>query len=327
MSVEPRRACVQDDLDAQIEYVLQKGHLTEAQCQALCEAAHKLLQEEPNCVQVQCPVTIVGDVHGQFQDVKEMLHICGPPPDTNYLFLGDYVDRGRCSVRTVTLAFLLKVRYPERVVLLRGNHECRQITQVYGFYEECMRLYGNTSIWKVFTEAFDYLPLTAVLENRIFCTHAGLSPSLPSLDDIGQLDRVQEVPHSGPICDLLWSDPNDVPGWCFSVRGAGFQFGQDITEQFLHANGLTLIVRGHQVVPDGYQWSHDKSLVTVFSAPNYCYCNGNRAAVMDIDEHMEYMFTQFDESPFTDKDPLPNPRMVDYFGDSLSFAPIETAKL
>jgi len=318
----PQGAPVQDELDAQIEYVLKEGVLTEAQCEALCERAHRLLQDEPNCVQARSPITIVGDVHGQFEDVKEMLNICGPPPDTNYLFLGDYVDRGLCSVRTVTLVFLLKVRHPQRVVLLRGNHETRQITQVYGFYEESVRLYGNARVWQAFVDVFDYLPLTAVVENRIFCTHAGLSPSLSTLDDIGHLDRIQEVPHNGPICDLLWSDPTDTPGWSFSARGAGFQFGQDVSEQFNHVNGLTLIARGHQVVPDGYQWAHGRCLVTVFSAPNYCYMQGNRAAVMDVDENLECGFRQFDESPFRDKEPTSGRSAApDYFGDYVLWPP------
>lgn len=288
---------VHDDLDAQIDHVLNRGELTAEQCRLLCEAARSVLEDEPNCVQVRCPVTVVGDLHGQFQDVKEMLSISGTPPETNYLFLGDYVDRGECSVRTVSLAFLWKVRYRERVALLRGNHECRQITQAYGFYDECLRIYGSGSVWKAFTSTFDYLPLTAVIDGQVFCPHAGLSPSLASIDDVRQLDRFQETPHEGPMCDLLWSDPVDQPGWYMSKRGAGYEFGQDVSEHFNHQNGLKLIVRAHQLVMDGFQWCHDKSVVTVFSAPNYCYRCGNQGAVMDIDEHLEYVFRQFDQAP------------------------------
>lgn len=146
-------------------------------------------------------------------------------PDTNYLFLGDYVDRGYYSVETVCLLLALKVRYKDRITILRGNHESRNITQNYGFYDECVRKYENTATWKMFTDLFDYLPLTAVVENQIFGTHGGLSPSVDTLDHIRKLDRVQEVPHEGAICDLLWSDPDERCGYNVSPRGAGWNFG------------------------------------------------------------------------------------------------------
>lgn len=115
----------------------------------------------------------------------------------------------------------------------------------YGFYDECLRKYGNANVWKVFTELFDYLPLTAVVEGQIFCLHGGLSPSIDTLDQIRQLDRIQEMPQEGPMCDLLWSDPDDRCGWGISPRGAGYSFGQDISEQFNHANNLSRIARAH----------------------------------------------------------------------------------
>jgi diadenosine tetraphosphatase ApaH/serine/threonine PP2A family protein phosphatase len=165
---------------------------------------------------------VCGDVHGQFHDLMELFRIGGRCPDTNYLFMGDYVDRGYYSVETVTLLVALKVRWRERVTILRGNHESRQITQVYGFYDECLRKYGSADVWKMFTDLFDYLPVTAVIENQIFCLHGGLSPSIDTLDVARALERVQEVPHEGPMCDLVWSDPDQRPGWGISPRGAGF---------------------------------------------------------------------------------------------------------
>ena len=220
-------------------------------------------------------------------------------------YVGDYVDRGYYSVETVTLLVALKIRYPQRITILRGNHESRQITQVYGFYDECLRKYGNASVWKYFTDLFDYLPLTALIDNQIFCLHGGLSPSIDTLDNIRALDRIQEVPHEGPMCDLLWSDPDDRCGWGISPRGAGYTFGQDISEAFNHNNGLTLVARAHQLVMEGYNWSQDRNVVTIFSgivtslsnslkililipAPNYCYRCGNQAAIMEIDEHLKY---------------------------------------
>ncbi|KAK9435104.1 serine/threonine-protein phosphatase PP2A catalytic subunit [Metarhizium brunneum] len=260
----------------------------------------------------KCPVTVCGDIHGQFHDLMELFKIGGPNPDTNYLFMGDYVDRGYYSVETVTLLVALKIRYPQRITILRGNHESRQITQVYGFYDECLRKYGNANVWKYFTDLFDYLPLTALIDNQIFCLHGGLSPSIDTLDNIRALDRIQEVPHEGPMCDLLWSDPDDRCGWGISPRGAGYTFGQDISEAFNHNNGLTLIARAHQLVMEGYNWSQDRNVVTIFSAPNYCYRCGNQAAIMEIDEHLKYTFLQFDPCPRAGE-PMVSRRTPDYF--------------
>ncbi|RHZ22742.1 hypothetical protein DYB26_014960, partial [Aphanomyces astaci] len=275
-------------LDAWCEKLLTCQPLSEPEVVRLCARAKEVLRNESNVQPVRCPVTVCGDVHGQFHDLMELFRIGGHAPDTNYLFMGDYVDRGYYSVETVTLLVALKVRYKDRVFILRGNHESRQITQVYGFYDECLRKYGTPNVWRQFTEVFDYLPLTAVVENQIFCLHGGLSPSIDTLDHIRALDRVQEVPHEGPMCDLLWSDPDDRSGWGISPRGAGYTFGQDISDQFNHANGLTLVSRAHQLVMEGYNWSHKMNVVTIFSAPNYCYRCGNEAAIMEIDEQMKY---------------------------------------
>ncbi|KAH8639933.1 serine threonine-protein phosphatase pp2a catalytic subunit [Alternaria alternata] len=199
----------------------------------------------------------------------------GTPGRVQRTASGDYVDRGYFSVETVTLLVALKIRYPQRITILRGNHESRQITQVYGFYDECLRKYGNANVWKYFTDLFDYLPLTALIDNQIFCLHGGLSPSIDTLDNIRALDRIQEVPHEGPMCDLLWSDPDDRCGWGISPRGAGYTFGQDISEAFNHNNGLTLVARAHQLVMEGYNWSQDRNVVTIFSA-----CNSTLAHVL-----------------------------------------------
>ncbi|KAK3400058.1 Serine/threonine-protein phosphatase PP2A catalytic subunit [Sordaria brevicollis] len=275
-------------------------------------SAREVLQDESNVQPVKCPVTVCGDIHGQFHDLMELFKIGGSNPDTNYLFMGDYVDRGYYSVETVTLLVALKIRYPNRITILRGNHESRQITQVYGFYDECLRKYGNANVWKYFTDLFDYLPLTALIDNQIFCLHGGLSPSIDTLDNIRALDRIQEVPHEGPMCDLLWSDPDDRCGWGISPRGAGYTFGQDISEAFNHNNGLTLIARAHQLVMEGYNWSQDRNVVTIFSAPNYCYRCGNQAAIMEIDEHLKYTFLQFDPCPRAGE-PMVSRRTPDYF--------------
>lgn len=217
-------------LDRQLTLLKECKPLTENEVKDLCEKAKEILTKEQNVQPVRCPVTICGDIHGQFHDLIELFLIGGNCPDTNYLFMGDYVDRGYYSVETVTLLVAMKVRFRDRITILRGNHESRQITQVYGFYDECQRKYGNANVWKYFTELFDLLPLTSVVENEIFSLHGGLSPSLETLDQIRNLDRIQEVPHEGPMCDLLWSDPDERTGWGISPRGAGYTFGQDISE-------------------------------------------------------------------------------------------------
>mmetsp|Transcript_31853 Transcript_31853/g.82463 ORF Transcript_31853/g.82463 Transcript_31853/m.82463 type:complete len:311 (-) Transcript_31853:37-969(-) len=288
-----------DMLDTWIESLMSCTPLAEPQVKQLCDKAREILMEENNVQPVRCPVTVCGDVHGQFHDLLELFKIAGPFPDTNYLFMGDYVDRGYHSVETVTLLVALKVRHKDRITILRGNHESRQITQVYGFYDECLRKYGNAKVWQYFTDLFDYLPLTALVENEVFCLHGGLSPTLETLDQVRSLDRVQEVPHEGPMCDLLWSDPDDRYGWGISPRGAGYTFGQDISEQFNYTNGLKLVARAHQLVMEGYNWCHDKNVVTIFSAPNYCYRCGNVAAILSFDENMdakEKIFTESEEN-------------------------------
>ncbi|KAK8105879.1 serine/threonine-protein phosphatase PP2A catalytic subunit [Apiospora kogelbergensis] len=305
-------------LDGWIESLMSCKQLAEADVQRLCEKAREVLQDESNVQPVKCPVTVCGDIHGQFHDLMELFKIGGPNPDTNYLFMGDYVDRGYYSVETVTLLVALKIRYPQRITILRGNHESRQITQVYGFYDECLRKYGNANVWKFFTDLFDYLPLTALIDNQIFCLHGGLSPSIDTLDNIRALDRIQEVPHEGPMCDLLWSDPDDRCGWGISppwcrihlrpghLRGLQPQQRLDAYCQSPSARhgGIQLVSRQecrHHILRSNSE-----------SAPNYCYRCGNQAAIMEIDEHLKYTFLQFDPCPRAGE-PMVSRRTPDYF--------------
>ncbi|KAG8140572.1 hypothetical protein E2320_003230 [Naja naja] len=208
--------------------------------------------------------------------------------------MGDFVDRGFYSVETFLLLLALKVRYPDRITLIRGNHESRQITQVYGFYDECLRKYGSVTVWRYCTEIFDYLSLSAIIDGKIFCVHGGLSPSIQTLDQIRTIDRKQEVPHDGPMCDLLWSDPEDTTGWGVSPRGAGYLFGSDVVAQFNAANDIDMICRAHQLVMEGYKWHFNETVLTVWSAPNYCYRCGNVAAILELDEHLQKEFIIFE---------------------------------
>ncbi|CBZ51632.1 hypothetical protein NCLIV_014260 [Neospora caninum Liverpool] len=284
-------------LDRQIEQLRRCECIPEREVKALCAKAKEILVEESNVQRVDVPVTICGDIHGQFYDLLELFRVGNFLPETSYLFLGDFVDRGYFSVETFLFLLALKVRYPDRITLIRGNHESRQITQVYGFYDECLRKYGSSTVWRYCTEVFDYLALAAIIDDRLFALHGGLSPAISSVDEIRSIDRKQEVPHEGPMCDLLWSDPEDMQGWGYSPRGAGYLFGADIVKAFCHTNNIEIIARAHQLVMDGYKWWFGKKLVTVWSAPNYCYRCGNVATVMELDEQLNYQFKTFEAAP------------------------------
>lgn len=246
---------------------------------------------------VNSPVTVCGDIHGQFHDLLKLFDEGGQIPSTNYIFMGDFVDRGYNSLEVFTMLMLCKARYPAHVTLLRGNHESRQITQVYGFYDECQRKYGNANAWRYCTEVFDFLTLSAIIDGRVLCVHGGLSPDLRTLDQIRIIDRLCEIPHEGPFCDLMWSDPEDVGTWAVSPRGAGWLFGEKVATEFNHVNGLELICRAHQLVQEGLKYMFsDRSLVTVWSAPNYCYRCGNVASMLSFDESLNREVKYFTET-------------------------------
>ncbi|KAL1413646.1 Serine/threonine-protein phosphatase PP-X isozyme 1 [Vanrija pseudolonga] len=302
------------DLDKQIEQLKRCEIIPEAAVKELCLKAKEILMDEGNIQYVDSPVTICGDIHGQFFDLMELFKIGGQCPETNYIFMGDFVDRGFYSVETFLLLLILKVRYPDRITLIRGNHESRQITQVYGFYDECQRKYGSSNVWRYCTDVFDFLSLAAVVDGRILCVHGGLSPQLVRLDQIRAIDRKQEVPHEGVFCDLLWSDPDDISGWGMSPRGAGFLFGGDVVEGFCHNNDIELIARAHQLVMEGYKLMFGQKIVTVWSAPNYCYRCGNVASILELNEDLRQEYKVFEAAqPDVKSVPQKRPHMLEYF--------------
>eukprot|EP00934_Nitzschia_sp_Nitz4_P004535 Nitzschia sp. Nitz4//scaffold151_size53849//41602//42648//NITZ4_006729-RA/size53849-snap-gene-0.33-mRNA-1//-1//CDS//3329537162//4525//frame0 len=271
------------DVDACIA-TLQSGEcVSERELRQLCQYVGELLMEESNVQPVSSPVTIVGDLHGQFFDLLNLLKVGGWPPSTSYIFLGDFVDRGHNSVETLSLLLCLKLKYPGNITLLRGNHESRQITQVYGFYDECLRKYGNASVWRHCVQCFDCFGLAALVDEEVLCVHGGLSPDVRTLDQVRAIDRNQEIPHEGAFCDLVWSDPEDIyTSWQMSPRGAGYLFGKRVTDEFHQVNNLQFLARAHQLVLEGRRYHFDQRLVTVWSAPNYCYRCGNVAAILEI---------------------------------------------
>ncbi|KAJ2380325.1 serine/threonine protein phosphatase Pzh1 [Coemansia sp. RSA 2611] len=253
---------------------------------AVCHAAREVFLAQPTLLQLAAPVKITGDIHGQYTDLLRLFDKCGYPPHCNYLFLGDYVDRGKQSLETMLLLMCFKIKYPDNFFLLRGNHECANVTRVYGFYDECKRR-CNVKVWKAFVNAFNALPVAAVVASKIFCVHGGLSPDLVTMEQVRQLPRPCDVPDHGVLNDLLWSDPSDTAAdWEENERGVSYCFGKSVISEFLRRMDFDLICRAHMVVEDGYEFFHGRQLVTVFSAPNYCGEFDNSGAVMNVNEEL-----------------------------------------
>lgn len=267
------------DLDEMINRLLDAAYsakVTKAVCLknaeiiAICTAVREVFLSQPALIELSSPVKIVGDIHGQYTDLIRMFEMCNFPPNANFLFLGDYVDRGKQSLETILLLFCYKLKFPENFFMLRGNHECANVTRVYGFYDECKRR-CNVKIWKTFIDSFNCLPIAAIVAGKIFCVHGGLSPSLTHMDDIRQIARPTDVPDYGLLNDLLWSDPADMEAdWEANERGVSYCFGKKIIMEFLQRHDFDLVCRAHMVVEDGYEFFNDRILVTVFSAPNVC---------------------------------------------------------
>ena len=287
--------------------------LPEEDLKLLCEKAKEIFIEESNVQNVSAPVIICGDIHGQIHDLIELFKKGGDIPNSRYVFMGDYVDRGYNGVEVLELLLTLKIKYPEHITLLRGNHESRQICFAYGFYEEITRKYGNANAWEYFTDLFDYLPLAALVEGKIFCVHGGLSPYISTVDQIRLINRKMEIPREGVFCDLMWSDPDDIETWIISCRGAGWIYGWKVVDEFTHINGLELICRAHQLVMEGFKyWFEKKNLCTVWSAPNYCYRCGNKASILKISSDLSRTIDYFDFSPKSTTS-LPPQSLVPYF--------------
>ncbi|KCV69701.1 serine/threonine-protein phosphatase PP1 [Fonticula alba] len=260
--------------------------LSESDIRLLCAQARDIFMSQPVLLELEAPIKICGDIHGQYYDLLRLFEYGGFPPDTNYLFLGDYVDRGKQSIETICLLLAYKIKYPENFFILRGNHECAAINRIYGFYDECKRRY-SIKLWKTFTDCFNTLPIAAIVGDKIFAMHGGLSPDLQSMEQIRRTVRPTDIPDCGLLCDLLWSDPDkDVTGWGENDRGVSFTFGPDIVETFLENHDMDLICRAHQVIEDGYEFFAHRKLVTLFSAPNYCGEFDNAGAMMSVDENL-----------------------------------------
>jgi len=264
--------------------------LNEDAIRNLCFKSRAVLTNQPILLELEAPIKIVGDIHGQYYDLLRLFEYGGFPPEANYLFLGDYVDRGKQSLETICLLLAYKIKFAENFFILRGNHECASINRIYGFYDECKRRY-SIKLWKTFTDCFNCLPVAALVDEKIFCMHGGLSPELKSFEQIRRFLRPTDVPDTGLLCDLLWSDPEQkITGWGENDRGVSYTFGPDVVTKFLARHDLDLICRAHQVVEDGYEFFAKRQLVTLFSAPNYCGEFDNAGAMMSVDETLMCSF-------------------------------------
>ncbi|CAP28175.1 Protein CBG08329 [Caenorhabditis briggsae] len=312
-----------------------------AELAELCIRARELIWAEPICLKLETPICVMGDLHGQFDDLLGMWDSNGWPltekernwfmektlktkrmpctepkssqPDSNpngprssggwdekpvlkevkdlgykrYLFLGDYVDRGMYSMEVVILLIAIKMAYPDRLYMLRGNHESRSVNCHYGFYREVTRRY-DAKLYEYFSDLFNVFPFCAIIEDTIMCMHGGISEQLMNLSQLALYKRPVEIPDMGVLADLTWADPDPtVKRYAPSSRGASSVFGSQALREFLKRLNLRLVIRAHQVVEDGYEFFDNRRLITVFSAPNYCGQNDNSAGILCIDQSLK----------------------------------------
>ncbi|CAF3934614.1 unnamed protein product, partial [Rotaria magnacalcarata] len=310
------------------EHLFAEGRLEEDAALMIIECGEHLLRSENTLIELEAPITVCGDIHGQFYDLMKLIEVGGSPATTRYLFMGDYVDRGYFSIECVLYLWALKIQYPTSFFLLRGNHECRHLTEYFTFKTECKIKYTER-VYDACMRAFDCLPLAALIDKQFFCVHGGLSPEVHTLDDIRKLDRFKEPPPYGPMCDLLWSDPVEDYGhekshdekYLFNAtRGCSYFYTFKAVNDFLVRNCLLTVIRAHEAQDVGYRMyrkcpqSGFPSLMTIFSAPNYLDVYQNKAAILKYDTNIVNI-RQFNASPH----PYWLPNFMNVFTWSLPF--------
>ena len=276
----------QNEKNKLIKSISESDSLSIDEIRFLCKKSMEIFMEEPVFLELTAPIIICGDTHGQFRDLLRLFDFGGSPSKKRYLFLGDYVDRGKNSIETISLLLAYKIKYPKNIYLLRGNHEAEVINRTYGFFDECKRRY-NIRLWKSFSDCFNWLPISALVNERILCMHGGISPELTDIDCLKKIVRPTEVPDKGLLCDLLWSDPESgVEDWAKNQRGVSYLFNEEIVKKTIENLDIDLICRAHQVVENGYEFFAQRRLVTVFSAPNYCGQFDNAGGFMLVNKDL-----------------------------------------
>ncbi|KAI5179731.1 serine/threonine-protein phosphatase 4 catalytic subunit [Nematocida sp. AWRm80] len=257
----------------------------------MCKNIIEILIKEPPILTLTSEIIVVGDIHGQFFDLLSLLKIA---PGKKHLFLGDYVDRGANSFETILLLMHMKITNPDKIWLLRGNHEDKGVSYAYGFYEECMRIQKNDIAWLEICNVFEYLPLGAIIDKEIFAVHGGIGPNAQNIKQLQKINRINYIRTDPTISELLWSDPSETAEeYEKSSRGLGCHFGEKQTKEFLESNGLKRLIRSHQLVNEGYKEHFNGLAITIWSAPNYCYRCQNKAAVARIyNSQIEYIEIQ-----------------------------------
>ncbi|CCE61729.1 hypothetical protein TPHA_0B00570 [Tetrapisispora phaffii CBS 4417] len=312
------------------EHFKREGRLTPEQASKIIMMATKCLSQEPNLLSVPAPITVCGDIHGQYFDLLKLFEVGGDPKTTPYLFLGDYVDRGSFSFECLIYLYSLKLNFSDHIWLLRGNHECKHLTSYFTFKNECLHKY-DLKIYELCCSSFNALPLAAIMNGQYFCVHGGISPELRSVQDVHKINRFREIPSRGLMCDLLWADPSEdydnapeerdsesfIPN---KVRGCSYAFTYKASCEFLQRTGLLSIIRAHEAQDAGYRMYKSTkslgfpSLLTLFSAPNYLDTYKNKAAILKYEANIMNI-RQFNMSPH----PYWLPDFMDVFTWSLPF--------
>ncbi|TID24575.1 hypothetical protein CANINC_003047 [Pichia inconspicua] len=298
-----------------MKHFKRQGKITEDQMIRIVDAASEIMRYESNILEVDVPATVVGDIHGQFYDLLGLIELYGDPKDTQYLFLGDYVDRGDRSIEVLILLYAIKINFPKTFWLMRGNHETERMTSYFTYKKECTSRF-SIKLYNKSIESFKTLPLCAILNKQFFCVHAGISSHLWDMEAIQNIDRyVADFPSHGLFCDIMWSDPSpdydneNIPAGDVDLyfkrntdRHCSEFFSYRAMETFLNKNDLLSVVRGHQPQDSGYriykmnETTNFPSLITIFSAPNYCGTYGNMAAVLHYNGDT-FNIKQFDSFP------------------------------
>ena len=267
--------------------ICQELTIKEDECDYVIDKSYEIFQKEESLLKIKAPLYICGDIHGQYYDLLRVFDILNYPPQSTFLFLGDYVDRGKQSLECLLLLLCLKIQYPDKIFLLRGNHECEALNKIYGFYDECKRRL-SIKCFKKITNLFNMMPISALINENILCMHGGLSKDLQNIEQINKILRPTDIPNEGLLCDLLWSDPNESLTEDFgpNERNISVTFSKDYVKNFVEKNNLDLLCRAHQVVEEGFEFFADMKLVTIFTAPNYMGEFDNNGGILEVGEDL-----------------------------------------